>query len=207
MRDDIGSLVTAQRLRLGRLAEALDETEWRGPSLCTGWSVGDVVAHCVQSQVATPSRLAAELLAAGLRLTARNERWVAARRQHDRATVLTEYRASADLLRVPSAELPHALTEVVVHGYDIASPTRRPIEVPVRSLVIVANTCRRSGLFLGARKRCAGLTLRASDADWSAGGGPEVIGPLASIVMAITGRAAALGDLSGDGLDTLRSRV
>jgi uncharacterized protein (TIGR03083 family) len=207
VRSDISSLVTAQRRRLGRLVEALDETEWRGPSLYTGWCVRDVVAHCVQSHVATPSRLAVELLAARLSLTARNERWVAARRQHDRAMVLAEYRASADRVNVPAAELPYALTEAVVHGYDIACPTRQPIEVPTQSLVIVADACRRAGLFLHARQRCAGLTLRARDADWSAGSGPEVTGPLASIVMAITGRPVALDGLSGDGLDTLRSRV
>jgi hypothetical protein len=37
--------------------------------------------------------------------------------------------------------------------------------------------------------------------------GPEVTGPLASIILAITGRPAALDDLSGEGLDTLRARV
>ena len=57
----------------------------------------------------SPSKLtmpAAELITSGFSLTARNERWVAARGQHDRSRVLTEYRATADRLAVPTAELP-----------------------------------------------------------------------------------------------------
>ena len=96
---------------------------------------------------------------------------------------------------------------MVIHGYDIARPLRRTIEVPATSLVVVAETCRATTLFLHSKRRSAGLTLNASDMEWSAGSGPEVAGPLASIILAITGRAAALDDLCGDGLDTLRSRL
>ena len=72
---------------------------------------------------------------------------------------------------------------------------------------ITLDACRRTGPFLRAKQRCAGLTLRARDVAWSAGAGPEVTGPLASIIMAIAGRPEALADLSGEGLDTLRPRL
>ena len=55
-------------------------------------------------------------------------------------------------------------------------------------------------------RRMAGVELRASDAQWSTGSGPEVSGPALSLVLTMTGRAAAPNDLSGDGLETLRSR-
>lgn len=131
--DDIRRLVLAQRRRLGDFAATLDDTAWAGPSLCTGRQVGDVVAHCTQSHVATPWRLGAELIASRFSLTARNQRWVAVRRQHDRSTALTEYQATADRLTVPSAELPYALLEAVIHGYDIAWPINQTIEVPRRA--------------------------------------------------------------------------
>lgn len=204
---DIRRLVTAQRNRLGDLVETLDDAAWNRLSLCAGWRVQDVVAHCTQSHVATPWRVVTELITSGFSLTARNERWVAARRQHDRSTILAEYRATADRLAVPAAELPYALVEVVIHGYDIAWPVNRTVEVPTASLVIVADACRRAGLFLHAKQRCAGLTLHARDIAWSSGAGPEITGPLSSIIMAIAGRSQALGDLSGQGLDTLRSRL
>jgi hypothetical protein len=37
--------------------------------------------------------------------------------------------------------------------------------------------------------------------------GPEVKGPLASIIIVLTGRKAGLPDLSGDGVAVLTSRV
>lgn len=201
----IRELVVEQRDRLGEFVETLGDAEWDHPSLCTEWRVRDVVAHCVQSHVATPRRLAAEMISARLRLAVRNERWVAARRHRDRSTVLAEYRATTRRLAVPAAELRYALIEVVIHGYDIAWPLNRTIEVPAAGLVLVADTCRRTGLFLGARQRCAGLALRANDVDWSAGSGPEVAGPLASIVMAIMGRPSGLDGLTGPGLARLRA--
>jgi Mycothiol maleylpyruvate isomerase N-terminal domain len=72
---------------------------------------------------------------------------------------------------------------------------------------VVAEICRNTDPILHGKERSAGLTLRASDVAWSAGAGSEVTGPLASIILAITGRQSALDDLSGKGLDTLRSRA
>jgi uncharacterized protein (TIGR03083 family) len=200
-------LVLAQRERLGNLIEGLDEAEWDRPSLCADWRVREVVAHCAQSHVATPWSLAVELSKARFRLVVRNERWVVARRRWPRSKVLAEYRSTAGRLDVPATELPFALVETVIHGYDIAWALNLSIDVPEESLVTVVDACRRTGLFLGGRQRSAGLTLRASDVDWSAGSGPEVIGPLAAIGMAIAGRPAALAALSGEGLDVLRSRL
>lgn len=185
----------------------MGDAEWDHASLCEGWRARDVVAHCVQSHVATPWRLAGELIASGFRLAARNERWVRQRRSRARAELLAEYRSTAGRLGVPTGELPYALVETVIHGYDIAWPLGRSIDVSASSLVIVADTCRKTGLFLGGKKRCAGLTLRASDVAWAAGNGPAVTGPFPSIIMAITGRSTALDSLSGEGLETLRSRL
>ena len=63
-----------------------------------------------------------------------------------------------------------------------------------------------SNLLIGSKRRIAGLTLRATDAEWSHGTGPEVSGPILSLVMAMTGRKVAADDLTGEGVATLRSR-
>jgi hypothetical protein len=60
---------------------------------------------------------------------------------------------------------------------------------------------------IGAKDRIAGLTLRASDADWSHGAGPTVTGPVIALVMAMTGRKQVLDDLAGDGVAVLRKRT
>ena len=48
--------------------------------------------------------------------------------------------------------------------------------------------------------------LRAMDADGTHGSGPEAAGPLVALVMAMTGRTAALDDLTGEGVAPLRGR-
>ncbi len=64
-----------------------------------------------------------------------------------------------------------------------------------------------SNLLIGATSRIAGLTLRVTDTDWSHGSGPEVTGPMLSLLLAMTGRGAAVADLTGAGVGTLASRA
>lgn len=45
---------------------------------------------------------------------------------------------------------------------------------------------------------------QATGANWSTGTGPEISGPVLSLIMAMTGREAVLGDLPGDGVAQLR---
>ena len=71
----------------------------------------------------------------------------------------------------------------------------------------VADFYKGSSLVIGTKKRIAGLQLTATDVDWSHGEGPEVTGPMASLLMAMAGRKEAISDLSGDGVETLSSRT
>jgi len=98
------------------------------------------------------------------------------------------------------------LGEAVIHSEDIRRPLGITREYPPEALVRVAQFFQGSNMIVGAKQRIAGLTLRATDTDWSTGSGPEVTGPQLALVLAMTGRSAALADLSGDGVDTLRSR-
>jgi hypothetical protein len=51
------------------------------------------------------------------------------------------------------------------------------------------------------------LRFEAPDCDWATGSGPSVIGTGEAILLAVTGRKAALADLSGDGVGLLAQRV
>jgi hypothetical protein len=75
------------------------------------------------------------------------------------------------------------------------------------TLAAVADFCHGSTPLLHGKQRSAGLRLRATDIDWAAGDGADVSGPAASLILAITGRQPALSDLSGDSVETLRSRL
>jgi hypothetical protein len=60
---------------------------------------------------------------------------------------------------------------------------------------------------VGTKKRIAGLRLVGTDVDWSHGDGPEVTGPGLSVPRAMTGRAAGLDGLAGEGLAPRRGRM
>jgi uncharacterized protein (TIGR03083 family) len=98
------------------------------------------------------------------------------------------------------------LGEIVVHGADIRRPLGLEHQSPEAALVAIADSWKKSNLLIGAKRRIAGLHLEATDADWAYGDGPEVKGPLASLVLAMTGRKQVHADLSGDGLATLAAR-
>jgi hypothetical protein len=51
------------------------------------------------------------------------------------------------------------------------------------------------------RRRRAGRTLTATDAEWTVGSGPAVAGTALALLMLLTGRASTLrGSLTGPGL-------
>lgn len=50
-------------------------------------------------------------------------------------------------------------------------------------------------LILGTKRRIEGLSLRATDATWSNGSGPEAAGTMLVLIQAMTGRKAVLTEL------------
>ena len=55
-----------------------------------------------------------------------------------------------------------------------------------------------------ARKKLARYRLTADDAPWAAGQGQEIRGPIDALLLLLTGRLAALPQLSGPGAADLR---
>jgi hypothetical protein len=79
-------------------------------------------------------------------------------------------------------------------------------DYPTEAVLQTANFYKNSNLIIGAKTRIDGLKLRATDTNWVHGDGPEVSGPILSLVLAMTGRKGALDDLAGDGVALLRAR-
>ena len=79
--------------------------------------------------------------------------------------------------------------------------------MPDATLTTVADTVSHIDFPLQAKKRIAGLRLSDLGTGWSTGEGPDVEGPLASLILVMAGRKAPLEDLSGDGLPALRARM
>ncbi len=200
-------IIHAQRHALVADVEPLTEEQWGTQSLCAEWSVRDVVAHMNATAQMTPPRFFGKFVGAAFKFHTVSARDVAAERGSSGADALNRFKQHLDDTTHPPGPIDAMVGEVVVHGEDI----RRPLGIRHRyadeALVTAADFYRKSNLIVGAKRRADGLTLRATDVDWSAGSGPVVSGPLSSIILAITGRRAGLAELSGEGVAALTSRL
>ena len=199
--------IHAERKALASDLESLSDEQWNTPSLCAGWSVRDVLAHMSATAAMTPPKFVGKMIASGFRFNSFANKEIARETTGSPAETLAVFKQRADLSSHPPGPGDTWLGEVLVHAEDIRRPLRISRTYPVESLTRMIDFYRGSNLLIGGKKRAAGLTLRATDADWSAGTGPEVAGPSLSLMMAIVGRQAALDDLSGEGVATLKGRV
>lgn len=200
-------IIHAERQALVADVEPLSEQQWTTQSLAADWSVRDVLAHMTATAKMTPPRFFGKFVGSGFRFNAMSAKDVAAERGSSGADALGRFRQELAATTHPPGPIDAMVGEMVVHGEDIRRPLGIPHTYADEALVTAADFYRKSNLLIGAKRRAEGLKLRATDLDWSAGTGPEVTGPLASIILAITGRRAGLADLSGDGLATLTARV
>ncbi len=71
--------------------------------------------------------------------------------------------------------------------------------MPVEAAATAADRVWSMSFPFRARQRLAGYELVATDARWRAGSGRRVEGSMAALLLLLTGRPAALADLSGPG--------
>src|SRR5262249_41537530 len=106
----------------GELLETFSDAEWETPSLCQGWRVHDVVAHCIQTHLVTPWSLVGDWIRAGFSLKARNARGVARRRSKSSSELLSEYRATAGRSSALPGQVTYALVEAVITEKTLPGP-------------------------------------------------------------------------------------
>jgi len=199
-------LIHAEREALMADLGTLTDEQWTTPSLCADWTVRDVLGHMISTAQMTPPKFVASLAAAGFRFNNMNAKGVAAQATSNPADGLANLRSHLKDTTHPPGPVESMLGEAVIHPADIRKPLGIAHEYPEEALIRVADFYKGSNLIIGAKRRIDGVTLHATDTDWSTGSGPEVTGPLLSLILAMTGRSAALADLSGEGVDTLKSR-
>jgi uncharacterized protein (TIGR03083 family) len=155
----------------------------------------------------TPPRFLLEMAKAGFRFPRFSDAGVAAWTQATPEQTLAEFRAVRGRTTAPPGPVEAMLGEAVVHSEDIRRPLGLRRVYPEEALVRTAEFFKGTNLLIGAKNRIAGLRLKADDVRWTHGEGPEVRGPMLSLVMTMTGRAAHLEDLAGEGLETYAPRV
>ena len=198
--------IHAERKALAADLASLTDDQWATPSLCAGWTVREALGHLAATAATTPSKFFASLVGSGFRFNAMTSKAIARECEGNPADTLRRFGDHADASTHPPGPVDSWLGETIVHSEDIRRPLGITHSYPLDAVTRVADFYRKSNLLIGGKKRAAGLTLRATDTDWTAGTGPEVAGPAVAIVLAITGRSAALGELAGDGVAALRAR-
>jgi uncharacterized protein (TIGR03083 family) len=184
----------------------LNDEQWATPSLCDNWTVRDVLGHMIATAKMTPPAFFAALAGAGFRFNAMNEKNIAREATPNPSDGLAEFRQHLKDTTHPPGPVEAMLGEAVIHSADIRRPLGMSREYPEEALIRVGDFFKGSNLLIGAKRRIDGVTLRAMDTEWTTGSGPEVTGPHLSLLLTMTGRSAALADLSGEGVATLKSR-
>ncbi|GGC83464.1 hypothetical protein GCM10011512_07780 [Tersicoccus solisilvae] len=208
MTADLIGLARDERADLLRFLRTLSPDQWRTSSLCTGWTVRDVVAHLISFDGLSPAALASVFLRGGLRFGRIND--VALRRyaRHEPAQLL-------DLLnrRLTPTGLTAAfhggiaLTDAVIHHQDIRRPLGLTRDVPTERLLHALDFALTAPT-LPSRRHVEDLRLIATDASWAHGPttGPRIDGPAEALLLAVAGRSAAHADLTGPGVAVLTAR-
>ncbi|WP_068177494.1 maleylpyruvate isomerase family mycothiol-dependent enzyme [Mycobacterium sp. UM_CSW] len=206
MNRDLWATIAAERGALaGDLAE-LAPAQWDTPSLCAGWTVRDVVAHLSATASLNPATFFVALAKAGFNFDKFANGQIAKHRGADPGATLAEFRGLQNSTSAPPGPKTSWLGEVVVHGADVRRPLGIPHSYPPDAVREAIDFYKGSNMLLGSKNRIAGLALSATDQDWHHGEGQPVEGPLLSLLLATTGRAAGCDDLAGPGVPTLRSR-
>jgi uncharacterized protein (TIGR03083 family) len=209
-------LIAAHRRSLAAALSELTADQWRGASLCAGWTPAHVLAHLTM-----PFRISDAEFMAGLRRCG-GDFTTFSDEIADRDSMLPP----GDLVDVllenadnpwapPGGGLSGALSHDVIHGLDITWPLALPQEIPARAITNVLDSIT-SPLALDAREAHAaeniaaeisaaeagaaagrttlfgfplsGIRVRATDLDWSAGDGEELAGRSRDLLPLLAGR-------------------
>ena len=203
---DIAAMANAEREALLADLRSMTDAEWSATTCCDPWTVKHLVAHLT----ALGNQTAPNFFVGLIRNRFSFDRFVDGDLQKyhalSNADLLEAYAKTVEHPRTPPGPKYVSLGELMTHGDDIRRAIGRPTDHPAAHIEALGPLYARTGRPVDGRRRAGGLTLRAIDADWTEGDGPEVAGPGIDLIRAMTGRADGLAECNGPGLEALRAR-
>jgi uncharacterized protein (TIGR03083 family) len=202
-------VIEQERLSLAALLENLSDDEWNASSLCEGWRIKYVAAHvALAPQAPGPLAMVVEGVRAGGRFHKINHDFSVRHAERPGADLVAELREHAASRRLPKVtNYRNILFDVLVHGQDIAIPLGIPRDMPLDAARVGIERVWTMGWPFGVKRPLKRFRFTATDVDWTAGDGPEVTGPVAALLLLLTGRPAALPHLAGPGVEELPGLV
>jgi uncharacterized protein (TIGR03083 family) len=204
--ESIWPTIHAEREALAHDLADLTTEQWATQSLCSEWNIHQVLAHLLSAAKMTPVKFFRNYAAAGFRFNDFTAKQVAVEGAAGPAATLSSFRDAQARTTAPPGPKETWLGEAFVHAEDIRRPLGIAHDYPLPEVARTLAFYARSNAIIGGKTRVAGLTLTATDTNASVGSGPQVEGPIVSLMLAATGRKAALADLSGPGVEELRRR-
>jgi uncharacterized protein (TIGR03083 family) len=206
---DVLAAIADERRRVADLVDSLSAAQLEVPSLCGDWTVKQVAGHLLASIGSPPVPVLPLVLRSGFNLHRTNARLAVLTAARPAAELAAGLRENAENpFKPPIVGYQGQLTDLQVHGQDMRRPLGLPHGLRLDRLGESLNflVSRRSVGF-APRRRLAGLRFEATDLDWSWGSGPSLAGPAEALMLAMTGRTVALGELDGPGVPILRNRL
>lgn len=206
---DLFDEIAAERRGLADLLSGLTEAQQRTPSLCSEWTVRDVVGHLVVPLEVGIARFGLAIVRAHGRFNKANSRLARQQAQRPFDEIIDVLRRRADKRFTPPGMGPEApLTDLLVHGLDIRWPLGLDREIPEDRMLVALQFVVDAGAGNVVPKGTFdGLRFEASDLDWAHGTGRSVVGRADVVLLGMAGRSAAIEQLDGDGVRTLAGRI
>ncbi|HEX8870142.1 MAG TPA: maleylpyruvate isomerase family mycothiol-dependent enzyme [Lentzea sp.] len=187
-----------ERAKTADLLANLTDVEWTYPSLCEGWTVREVAAHLSLANRVGMGTVIREYVKARGSFNRMVDQTARAEARRPTKELVAALRDAVGVHKLaPGQSLKNAMMDVMVHTQDMAIPLGIERHMPIEAAVVSADDLWRIGFPFHARKRLAGYRLVATDADWSAGEGTEVSGPIEALLMLLAGRTATIPRLTG----------
>lgn len=193
-------LIAADRRAIADALDDLTDEQWRGPSMCAGWTPAHVLAHLTM-----PFRISGEDFMAGLQRCGGDFSTFS-----DEVAERDSKIPTADLVAVlrdnadnpwspPGGGMAGALSHDVIHGLDITWPLDIEPQAPDRALTTVLDSITSPGTHTVFGFPLTGLELAATDLDWSTGAGARLAGRGRDLVMLLAGRNVPRHLFAGEG--------
>lgn len=200
-------MVRAEQRECTALFRSVSGHEWQVESLCTGWSVRDMLSH-IASAVTTDPAQAVRAIRLRNDVHRLNQAVIDAWSRRDPTRLIDKLERN----KVPAAGQRIlgpglSLRAMLIHQQDIRRPLGRVRQLdPDRARVVLDVILADAGGNLGSVERAEGLRFISDDVEWFHGEGPEVRGEAETLIMALAGRPSVLPELTGPGVAEFASR-
>jgi len=181
--------IDRERAWLADLMESLPPEAWQQPSLCEGWTVRDVGAHLTFAQTRVR-----DLLWPAVRAGFRYDALVkdtALRSPLTHEEIVATLRGFVGSRRkVAFITDLEPLIDILVHIQDICRPLGIDHPMPPDAAAAAADRVLSTPRPIRQWKSPHGMRMVATDVDWAHGNGDDVLAPMGSHLLTLTGRKA-----------------